>query len=117
MLLADRVQETTTTTGYGPYSLGGAATGYRDFASVAANGDVVTYCIVGGAEWAVIKGTFNSGSPPTLSVDEIEASSNGNAAVNFSAGSKDVFLVVSAKTLSRSKAGRALAMSRGIAPL
>ena len=116
-LLGDRVQETTTTTGYGPYTLGGAATGFRDFASVAADGVSVTYCIAGTTEWAVIKGIFNAGSPPTLSVNEIESSSNGNAAVNFSAGTKDVFLVASAKSLSRSKPGRALAMSRGSAPL
>lgn len=89
--LADRVKETTTTTGTGAISLGGAAVGYRAFSAAFATGDTVYYCIEGGAEWEVGIGTLTSGSPWTLARTTILASSNAGAAVNFSAGGKNVF--------------------------
>lgn len=93
--LFDRVKETTTTTGTGTITLAGAATGYRSFA-VVGNGNTCYYAIVGGAEWEVGIGTYTS-SGTTLARTRVLASSNSGSAVNFSAGSKDVFLTAPAQ--------------------
>lgn len=99
---ADRVKETTTTTGTGTLSLSGAPTGYRTFVAGAGNGSVVPYCIAhqSNGEWEVGLGTVTDGSPDTLSRDTVKASSNSNAAVNFSAGTKDVFLTITASAFN-----------------
>jgi hypothetical protein len=92
LVLADRVQETTTTTGTGTVTLLGAATGYQSFAAVG-NTNTTYYCIQGqtSAEWEVGIGTYTS-SGTTLSRDTILSSSNAGAAVNLSAGTKNVFV-------------------------
>ena len=97
--LADRVKETTTTTGTGALSLGGATVGYRAFSAAFATGDAVYYCIEGGAEWEVGIGTLTSGSPWTMARTSILASSNAGAAVSFSAGTKTVFCTACAASL------------------
>lgn len=92
MISGDRVKETTTTTGTGDITLGGAATGYIAFSAVpnVLSGDVVGYAIVGTTEWEVGIGAYHTG--PTLSRDRVLANHLGTqAAVNFSAGTKDVF--------------------------
>ena len=90
-VLADRVKETTTTTGTGTITLAGASTGFQSFAAIG-NGNTTYYTIAaqGGSEWEVGIGTYTS-SGTTLSRDTVLASSNSGAAVNFSAGTKDVF--------------------------
>lgn len=92
LVLADRVKETTTTTGTGAITLAGAATGYQAF-SVIGDGNTTYYCIAGQgtSEWEVGYGTYTSAGN-TLSRDVVFGSSNSGAAVNFSAGTKDVFL-------------------------
>lgn len=99
-LTADRVKETTTTTGTGTITLAGAASQFRSFASAFADGNVVQYAIVGqtGTEWEVGNGTIGA-SGTTLARTTVLASSNANAAVNFSAGTKDVFATVTAAHL------------------
>lgn len=92
---ADRVQETTATTGTGAITLAGAGTGYRTFASVMATNDTCYYTIAGGTEWEVGLGTFNT----TLTRTTVYASSNAGAAVNFSAGTKDVYITAPARGL------------------
>lgn len=89
--LADRIKETTTTTGTGAVSLGGAAAGYRAFSAAFVSGDPVYYCIEGGAEWEVGIGTLASGAPWTLARTSVLASSNAGGLVLFSAGTKSVF--------------------------
>ena len=90
-LMADRVKETTTTTSTGAITLGGAVTGFEAFSAAFANPSVVYYAIVGSTtEWEVGIGTFTT----TLSRDVVLASSNSDALVNFSAGSKDVFSTI-----------------------
>lgn len=96
--LADRVKETTTSTGTGAISLGGASVGYRAFSAAFSTGDSVYYAIEGGAEWEVGIGTLSSGTPWTLARTTILASSNAGAAVNFSAGTKNVFCTRPANT-------------------
>lgn len=91
-VLADRVRETTTTTGTGTVSLGGAVTDYQSF-SVIGTGNTTYYTIAGTGtgEWEVGIGTYTSGAPSTLARTTVLASSNSGSAVNFSAGTKDVF--------------------------
>lgn len=95
LVLKDRVQETTTTTGTGTVTLDGAVSGFQSFSAIG-NGNTCYYAIVGGAEWEVGLGTYTS-SGTTLSRDTILESSNGGTAVNFSAGTKNVFVTYPAE--------------------
>jgi hypothetical protein len=88
LVLADRVRETTLTTGTGTITLDGAVQGFQSF-SVIGNNNTTYYTINRGSEWEVGIGTYYGG---TLSRDTVYASSNGGSKVNFSAGSKDVFV-------------------------
>lgn len=98
--LADRVQETTTTTGTGTLTLGGAVYAYQSFATALASGSTCDYSILDPATgaWEVGVGTFTA--PSTLSRDSVLSSSNGNALVNFGAGTKYVYVVASASYLA-----------------
>jgi hypothetical protein len=87
-LVADRVQETSTTTGTGTLTLAGAATGFRTFTAAFGNGVSVYYVIAGGSEYEIGIGTTGAG---TLSRDTVLQSSNAGALVPLSAGLKDVF--------------------------
>ena len=93
LVIADRVKETSVTTGTGAFTLLGAQTGYRAFSSVLANGDTTYYCIAnaGSGEWEVGIGTYAS-SGNTLTRTTVLSSSNAGSAVNFGSGTKDVFL-------------------------
>lgn len=97
LIVKDRVKETTTTTGTGTVTLGGAVSGFQSF-SVVGNGNTTYYAIVGGTEWEVGIGTYTS-SGTTLSRDTVLESSNSNALVNFSAGTKDVFVTYPAERM------------------
>jgi hypothetical protein len=90
-VLADRVRETTTTTGTGSVTLAGAVTGFQTFAAIG-NANTTYYTIAGQGtnEWEVGIGTYTA-SGTTLSRDTVLASSNSGSLVNFSAGTKDVF--------------------------
>lgn len=92
LVIKDRVKETSTTTGTGTFTLAGAATGFQSFAAIGdGNTTFYTIALVGGSEWEVGIGTYTS-SGTTLSRDTILSSSNSGNAVNFSAGTKDVFV-------------------------
>ena len=90
LVLADRVQETTTTTGTGTVTLAGATNGYQTFAAVG-DGNSTYYTIAGTSEWEVGIGTYTS-SGTTLSRTTVLSSSNSGSLVNFSAGTKNVFV-------------------------
>jgi hypothetical protein len=92
LVLADRVRETTTTTGTGTVTLAGAVTGFQSFSAVG-DGNTTYYTIAGQgtAEWEVGIGTYTS-SGTTLSRTTVLSSSNSGSLVNFSAGTKDVFV-------------------------
>jgi hypothetical protein len=90
LILADRVQETTTTTGTGTVTLAGAASGFQSFSAVG-DGNSTYYTIAGGTEWEVGIGTYTA-SGTTLSRTTVISSSNAGSLVNFSAGSKNVFV-------------------------
>jgi hypothetical protein len=88
-IVKDRVKETTTTTGTGTLTLAGAATGFQAF-SVIGDGNTTFYTITDGTDWEVGIGTYTL-SGTTLSRDTILESSNSGSAVNWGAGTKDVF--------------------------
>jgi len=92
LVLADRVQETTTTTGTGSVTLDGAVTGFQSFA-VVGNGNTTFYTIAdqGGANWEVGIGTYST-TGPTLARTTVLSSSNGGSLVTFTAGTKTVFV-------------------------
>lgn len=96
-IVADRVKETSTTTGTGSLTLAGAVTGFQTFDAPLATNDTTYYAIEGvdgngipSGEWEVGLGTFTS--PATLARTTVLASSNSGAAVNLSAGTKNVFI-------------------------
>jgi len=97
LVVKDRVRETTTTTGTGTITLGGAATGFQSFSVIGdANTTFYTIQLSNTNEWEVGVGTYTL-SGTTLSRDTILESSNGGSAVNFSAGTKDVFVTYPAE--------------------
>lgn len=89
--VADRVKETSITTGTGTYSLAGAATGFRAFSSAFATGDTVYYCVEDGVDWEVGIGTLTSGTPWTMARTTILGSSNSGSAVSWAAGTRNVY--------------------------
>jgi hypothetical protein len=93
----DRVQETSTTTGTGSYTLAGAVTGFRAFSAVCSTNDIFSYTIEGvdangvpSGEWETGIGTYSGAN--TLARTTVMESSNAGAAVNFSAGTKRCFI-------------------------
>ena len=95
LVVKDRVKETTTTTGTGTITLAGAVTGFQAF-SVIGDGNSTYYTITDGTDFEVGIGTYTL-SGTTLSRDTILESSNSGSAVNFGAGSKDVFVTYPAE--------------------
>jgi hypothetical protein len=98
LVLADRIKETTTTTGTGSVTLLGPVIGFQSF-SVIGNGNTTYYTIAGQgtSEWEVGVGTYTA-SGTTLSRDTVLASSAGAPTkTNFSGGTKDVFVTYPAK--------------------
>ena len=104
-VLADRVKETTTTTGTGTVTLLGASTGYQSFSAIG-NTNTTYYTIAGqtGSEWEVGIGTYST-SGTTLARTTVISSSNSGALVNFSAGTKDVFVTYPASFTSNAIGG------------
>ncbi|MFO0157939.1 MAG: hypothetical protein ACK51V_02745, partial [bacterium] len=102
-VVADRVLETTTTTGTGTITLGGAVTGYQSFAAIG-NANTCMYAIEdrNTGAWEVGIGTYTS-SGTTLSRTTILASSNAGSAVSFAAGTKYVFATLAASKIAPGK--------------
>lgn len=97
LVVKDRVKVTSTTTGTGTFTLGSAVLGFQDF-SVIGDGNTTYYTItgVGTSEWEVGIGVYTA-SGTTLSRGTILESSNSGNTVNFSAGSKEVFVTYPAE--------------------
>src|SRR6056300_202917 len=97
LVVNDRVKETSTTTGTGTFSLAGASLGFETFVAGIGNTNTTYYSIVNeNGEFEVGIGTVTDAATDTLSRDTILSSSNSDAAVNFSAGTKDVFCTLPA---------------------
>lgn len=100
----DRVQESTTTSGTGTITLGGASAGYQSFATAfpsPVGGSVdVYYAIVDGSNnWEVGIGTYTS-SGDTLSRNTVLSSSNANALVSFSGSGMTVWCDLPARAIA-----------------
>ena len=102
LILNDRVKESTTSTGTGTINLDGATGGFKSFVAGIGTTNRTYYAIVGRTttEFEIGLGTVTDAAPDTLSRDVILSSSNSDAKVSFSAGTKDVFC-----TLPSSKEG------------
>ena len=99
IVLKDRVKVASGVTGTGTATLGSAADGYQTFAAIG-NGNETYYTIAlqSGSEWEVGKGTVtDTAGTFTLSRDTVYESSNAGNLVNFSAGTKDVFVTYPAE--------------------
>ena len=90
LVVYDRVQETTATTGTGSITLGGAVSGYQTFA-VVGNGNTTYYTILNGSAWEVGIGTYST-SGPTLARTTVLANSNGNTSPITLSGSSSVWV-------------------------
>jgi hypothetical protein len=94
LVVKDRVQETTTTTGTGTVTLAGAVTGFQSF-SVIGDSNTCYYAITSGNDWEVGLGTYTA-SGTTLSRDTILESSNSGSAITLS-GTSNVFVTYPAE--------------------
>ena len=122
LVINDRVKVTSTTTGTGAMALGAAVTGFETFAVGIGNNNTTYYCIFnqGTSEFEVGLGTLD-GSSANLTRTTVISSSNSDSAVNFGAGTKDVFctlpasksvfLDASGTPVGAASAGFALAMA------
>lgn len=91
LVYAERVKETSTTTGTGALDLAGSLAAFQTFVAGIGDTNKTAYAIVSGTEWEVGFGTVTDAATDTLSRDLVLASSNAGALVNFSAGTKTVF--------------------------
>jgi hypothetical protein len=115
LVINDRVKETTTTTGTGTVSLAGAVTGFETFAAGVGNSNTTYYCIAhqDQAEFEVGLGTLD-GDSSDLARTTIISSSNSDSAVDFSAGTKDVFCTVPASKLIFEDASNDVTIGRNL---
>ena len=95
LVISDRVKETTTTTGTGTLTLGGAVTGFETFTANLSDGDTTYYACTDNTDFEVGLGTFTA-SGTTLARTTILASSNSGSAVNWSAGTRTIFCTLPA---------------------
>ena len=98
-VINDRVKETSTTTGLGTFTLDGAVTGFETFSSAIGNTSLTYYTIhtQNAAQFEVGIGTVGAG---TLARTSVISSSNSDAAVDFTAGTKDVFCTMPASKVA-----------------
>ena len=93
LVLNDRVKETSTTTGTGIVTFGGAVTGFDTFSTGVGNSNTTYYAIVNRTvdEWEVGLGTL-AGDSSTMTRTTVLTNSDGNtSAITLSAGTKDIF--------------------------
>lgn len=88
-----RAKQTTTTTGTGTLALLAAGAGERSFQAALGNSTVMTPYVISGVGFFEIGiGSFDGGSPGSLTRPTILASSNSGSAVSLPAGTADVFI-------------------------
>lgn len=95
--VADRVFETTTTTGTGTYNLAGPIANFQSFVAAGLDGKKVPYIVSDDENWEIGIGTISDASPDTLTRTTILGSSNAGALVDWGAGTRNVRLGPSAK--------------------
>lgn len=99
LIKADRVKETSTSTGATTFALAGAVTGFRAFSSVCSVADTFYYVIDSdsGSEWETGLGTYSATN--TLTRTTVYASSNSGSIVTFSAGTKNVYISLTGRQI------------------
>jgi hypothetical protein len=95
LVLADRVKETTTTTGTSDFALGGAVSGFQTFSAGVGNSNTTYYAVSLGSDFEIGLGTLSSDGL-TLARTTVYQSSNSDTKVSFAAGSKDIFVTYAA---------------------
>ena len=115
--IEDRVRETTTTTGTGTYSLGGAVAGFQSFVTAIGDGNTTYYAVVNRSadEWELGIGTVADATPDTLARTTVISSSNSDNAVSFSAGTKDVFVTLPSSKSTFINGSNSLVIGNGAA--
>lgn len=109
--LANRVKETSLTTGSGILTLTGASPSYQAFSSVLSSGDTTYYTIINSLNWEVGIGTYGSS---TISRDTILSSSNSGNKINLS-GQSTVFIAYpSEKSIYKDATDQVVVGSSGI---
>ena len=115
LVINDRVKETTTTTGTGAVALDGAVTGFETFAAGVGNSNTTYYAIVHQTanEFEVGLGTLD-GDSSDLTRTTVISSSNSDSAVDFAAGTKDVFCTIPASKLIFEDANNDVTIGRNL---
>lgn len=90
-VLGENVQETSTTTGTGPKTLAGAVSGAFAFSSQLSNGDTTFAVVTDGVDLEAGVVTYNSAGP-TITFSSYYYTTNGGAAVNWTPGTRNVFI-------------------------
>jgi hypothetical protein len=114
LVVYDRVQETTTTSGTGSVTLGGAVAGFQSFA-VVGNGNTTFYCIVDtqAGTWEVGIGTYST-TGPTLARTTVLSNSSGTTSpitLSSSSNTKSVFVTYpSEKSVNLDASGNVTAL-------
>lgn len=101
LIYADRVRETTITTGTGTYNLAGVVVGFQTFVAGIGNANTCFYSVEDGTDWEVGIGTVTDAAPDTLARTTVIASSNAGAAVDWGAGTKKIFGVHPAREIEQ----------------
>jgi hypothetical protein len=109
LVVYNRVQETTTTTGTGTITLAGAVSGFQSFA-VVGNGNTTYYTITSGTAWEVGIGTYTA-SGTTLDRTTVLSNSLGTTAAISLTGTSNVFVTYpSEKSIYQDASGNVIAL-------
>ena len=93
IFLADRVKQLSYTTGSSNYSLDASAQGFSPFGDMYSSGDVVFYAATDGTDYEVGSGIYHSKSSGPDELERVTlVSTNSNAAINWGAGIKEIFV-------------------------
>jgi hypothetical protein len=97
LVINDRVKQTSTTTGTGPFTLDGTQVGFDTFAAGIGGSNTTYYAIFnpGTPEFEVGLGTLDAGGT-ILTRTTILTSSNSDTVETFTGGTKDVFCTLPA---------------------
>jgi hypothetical protein len=112
---ADRVKDTTATTGTSDFTLDVAViAGFQQWGTAFTQPVRVAYaCVAADGTWEVGKGTFDGAS--TITRDLVRDGSSGKGVkVSFGAGVKDIFLTASAEHIDNCNIGMQYAQARGM---
>lgn len=95
LAIANRVRETSTTTGTGTYNLDGAVGNHVTFVVGIGTGNTCHYLAVDsdGNGWEIGVGTVTDAAPDTLARTSIIDSSNSGSAVDWAAGTRRVMCI------------------------